>query len=118
MKNYYDVKDRNQEKSTYTFDKDIAQVLKDNKFIINIKKKNFGFNKYLLDETIDLKHFALVNEVFQSYRFKEYSFDVKFKIRQATSQKEKLFENVRDFKIEKMYQPFDEWAAKELKKEK
>lgn len=85
MKNYYDVKDTNQEKSTYTFDKEIQQVLKDNKFIINIKKKNFGFNKYLLDETIDLKHFALVNEVFQSFRFKEYSFDVKFKIRQATS---------------------------------
>jgi hypothetical protein len=65
MKNYYDVKDKAQEKSTYTFDKDISQVLKDNKFIINIKKKTFGFNKYLLDETIDLKHFALVNEVFQ-----------------------------------------------------
>lgn len=64
MKNYYDVKDPNQEKSTYTFDKEIQHVLKDNKFIINIKKKNFGFNKYLLDETIDLKHFALVNEVF------------------------------------------------------
>ena len=110
MKNYYDVNKKDQTKSTLTFDRDITHIIKNNQFIINIKKKTFGFNKYLLEQELNLQHFNLVNEIFHTYRFKEFSFDLKIRIRQATNGKEVKVENMNDFKIVKMYQSFDEWA--------
>ena len=56
-------------KKLFTFDKDIAAIIKNNSFIINIKKKNFGFKKYLFDETLNLMHFSLVNEIIRNHRF-------------------------------------------------
>ena len=52
MKNYYDVTEPEQTKSIFTFDRDISQIIKNNQFIISIKKKNFGFKKYVLEEVL------------------------------------------------------------------
>lgn len=53
---YYDVTNEMQEPCLFHFDHDIATAIKNYTFIISIKKKNFGFKKYLLDEVINLKH--------------------------------------------------------------
>jgi hypothetical protein len=63
MKNYYDVHEPDQTKSVFTFDRDIAPIIKYNQFVISIKKKNFGFKKYVLEEVLQLQHFQLVNEI-------------------------------------------------------
>ena len=78
---YYDCNKKEKQNCLLAFDQPIGAAIKNYSFIINIKKKLFGFKTYLLDEEIDLKHLNLVNEMFHTFRFKEYSLDVKIRIR-------------------------------------
>ena len=77
----YDFNKKEQQNAIFGFEHDISHAIKVYTFVIVIKKKTFGFKTQLLDETINLSHLTLVNEMFQTFRIKEYNFDVKIRIR-------------------------------------
>lgn len=84
----------------------MQSLTKSHTFVISIKKKTLGFFKYILNVTLDLRHFNLVNEISRTMKIRDQddkTFELKMRVRQSFQQKEKEIVNVRDFKIKMLF---------------